>query len=165
MTATLTPGRHVTILTASAQRGVDSRGIVLRVDGERARIMDVSTEVPSWFPCADLQGRRGRPAIVHTSGLCRFDLLHLVATDESFCQEAVTFLFGRQTDDEQGSRSTRHDNDLGFRADHAKDGSRLALTVGGWNDSDHRRARSILNRYTGTQLFDLAAEWLENPGE
>jgi hypothetical protein len=37
--------------------------------------------------------------------------------------------------------------------------------VGGWNGSDLNRARSILNRYTGTQLFDLAAEWLENPGE
>lgn len=160
MTATLTPGRHVTILTAT-----DARGIVLRVDGERARILDATSEIPSWFPCADLAGRRGRPAIVHASGLCRFDLLNLVATDEAFCHEAITFLFGRQTDDEQGHRCTRHDNDLGFRADHAKDGSRLALTVGGWNATDLTRARSILNRYTGTQLFDLAAEWLENPGE
>jgi hypothetical protein len=30
---------------------------------------------------------------------------------------------------------------------------------------EYDTARSILHRYTGTQLFDLAAEWQENPGE
>ena len=161
MTATLTPGRHVTILTAT-----DTRGIVLRVDGERARVLEAASEVPSWFPCADLQGRRGRPAIVHTSGLCRFDLTNLVNTDDSFCQEAIRFLFGRQTDDEQGSACTRHDNDLGFRADHARKGTILAaLAPDAWSGMEYNTARTILHRYTGTQLFDLAAEWLENPGE
>lgn len=161
MTATLTPGRHVTILTAT-----DARGIVLRVDGERARVMDATTEIPSWFPCADLQGRRGRPAIVHASGLCRLDLTNLVNSDLAFCQEAIRFLFGRQTDDEQDSACTRHDNALGFRADHAQKGTILAaLAPDAWTGAEYDTARSILHRYTGTQLFDLAAEWLENPGE
>jgi hypothetical protein len=161
MTATLTPGRHVTILTAT-----DARGIVLRVDGERARVMDAASEIPSWFPCADLQGRRGRPALVHTSGLCRHDLTHLVNTDPAFCQEAIRFLFGRQTDDEQGSACTRHDNDLGFRADHARKGTILsALAPDAWTGAEYDTARGILHRYTGTQLFDLAAEWVSFSGE
>jgi hypothetical protein len=160
MTATLTPGRHVTILTVR-----EARGIVLRVDGDTARIMEATTEVPHWFPVADLQGRRGRPAIVHTSGLCRYDLTFLVNTDTAFCQEAIRFLFGRQTDDEQGSACTRHDNDLGFRADHARKGTILAaLAPDAWTGAEYDTARTILHRYTGTQLFDLAAEWLENPG-
>lgn len=161
MTATLTPGRHVTILTAT-----DARGIVLRVDGERARVMNATSEIPSWFPCEDLQGRRGRPAIVHASGLCRHDLTVLVVHDDGFCQEAIRFLFGRQTDDEQGAACTRHDNDLGFRADHARKGTTLAsLAPDAWSGAEYATARTILHRYTGTQLFDLAAEWLENPGE
>lgn len=161
MTASLTPGRHVTILTAT-----DARGIVLRVERDEARVMDATSEIPSWFPLADLQGRRGRPAIVHTSGLCRHDLTHLVNTDLAFCQEAIRFLFGRQTDDEQGSACTRHDNDLGFRADHARKGTILsALAPDAWTGEEYDTARTILHRYTGTQLFDLAAEWLENSGE
>jgi hypothetical protein len=154
----LVPGRHVTILGSS-----EARGIVLRVDdaGERARVLDASTDMPSWFPTDTLRGRRGRPAHVHSSGLCRWDLEQLVASDSQFCQEATRFLFGRQTDDEQGSATTRHDNDLGFRADHARKGTILAtLAPDAWGDREYGIARSILSRYTGTQLFDLAAEWI-----
>ena len=63
--------------------------------------------------------------------------------------------------DEREVLSTRWDNEVGFRADDARRGSALALkSIVAWGDADYAMARQILSRYTGTQLFDAASEFL-----
>lgn len=153
--AALRPGRHVTAGTPSG------RGVVLTTRGSEVRVMDAASGVPAWFPAREVVTRRGRPALVSDTGLCRWDVDALIASDNSFVFDAITLLFGRQTDDEQVSATTRHDNDLGFRADHARKGTILAaLAPDAWGEREFVIAREVLSWYSGTQLYDLAAEYL-----
>jgi hypothetical protein len=148
----LVPGRSVT--------NGEVRGTLLMVAHDRARVL--VDDVPDWYPVDSLKTTRGRPALVHYSGLCRWDLQNLVDSSNEFCQEAIRFLFGRQTPIEQQVSHTIYENDMGFRADHARKGTLLALLApDAWGAPEYSMARGILKRYCGTQLFDLAAERME----
>ena len=63
---TFVPGRHVTNGSIS--------GIVLTQRGYLVRVLNTNTNTPFWFDAVDLRGTRGRPGIVHPSGLCQFDV-------------------------------------------------------------------------------------------
>ena len=53
----------------------------------------------------------------------------LVHKNPHWALKAVVELFGRQTTDEQVTRSTRWDNERGFRADDASRGTKLARRI------------------------------------
>ena len=115
---TFVPGRHVTNGSIS--------GIVLTQRGYLVRVLNTNTNTPFWFDAVDLRGTRGRPGIVHPSGLCQFDVNAFIASSHQFCQEGIRLLFGRQNDMEQARGTTIERNEVGFRADHARRGSILA---------------------------------------
>ena len=151
---TFVPGRHVTNGSIS--------GIVLTQRGYLVRVLNTNTNTPFWFDAVDLRGTRGRPGLVHPSGLCQFDVNAFIASSHQFCQEGIRLLFGRQNDMEQARGTTIERNEVGFRADHARRGSILAqLAPDAWGDAEYVTARGILYRYSGTQLLDLAADYIE----
>ena len=63
---------------------------------------------------------------------------------------------------ERARATTIDRNEIGFRADHARRGSILAqLAPDAWGEAEYVTARGILFRYSGTQLLDLAADYIE----
>lgn len=134
-----------------------TKGTLLSVENGTARVALTDGTVRE-VEAATLRHSRGRPAKVNPGALVRSEVDALVATSEGFCQDAIALLFARQTSDEQISKATVWDNDLGYRADHALRGSRLALkSPCGWTGEDFATAREVLSRYSGTQLFEVAA--------
>jgi hypothetical protein len=148
------PGRHVTNLDRTM------RGIILKVEDrpQGIRVLQLSTNSPVWYDVSELRANRGRPAHVHPSGLCATDVVDLINNSKEFCQAAISELYGRQNPMEQARATTIDRNEVGFRADHARRGCILAaLAPDAWGESEYSTARSILVRYSGTQLLDLAA--------
>jgi hypothetical protein len=148
----LVPGRNVT--------NGWTKGVLLSVAGGTARVALKDGSVRE-VEAATLRHSRGRPARLNPGALVRSEVDALIAGDASFVREGVALLFARQTSDEQIQRVTRWDNDLGFRADDARRGSALALkSACAWTDADYATGRRILRAYSGTQLFELAAEYV-----
>lgn len=142
------------------------RGAVVRVsrDGQTCTVLLRDTGKLVSMPSAHVEATRGRP-IKLVKGLCRADVDDLVGNNPEFRVRAIRELFGRQTEDERGSLATRWDNRVGFRADDARRGSMLALkSACAWTEDDHTIAIDCLLPYTGTQLWDLASEYLSEDG-
>lgn len=136
-----------------------TKGILLSVTNGNARVCLRDGTVRE-VEAATLRHSRGRPARLNPGALVRSEVAALVRNDAQFVREAVALLFARQTSDEQIVKATRWDNDMGFRADDARRGSMLALKSDcAWQEADYALARSILGAYTGTQLFELAADY------
>lgn len=136
-----------------------TKGTLLSVDSGVARVCLRDGSVRE-VEAATLRHSRGRPARLNPGALVRSEVAALVKSDAQFVREAIALLFARQTSDEQVVRATRWDNDMGFRADDARRGSALALkSECAWSEADYAVARAILSSYTGTQLFELAAEY------
>lgn len=141
-----------------------AKGAVIRIKGDTAVVLVRETGKLAPMPVADLRPTKGRPVNL-VRGLCRADVDELIDSDTAFRVSAVRELFGRQTDDERVVLATRWDNKVGFRADDARRGSELALkSACAWTDTDHATAKGVLHAYSGTQLFDLASEFLSEPG-
>lgn len=103
-----------------------------------------------------LRSLRGRPMKTNIFGLLRRDVERLIQ-DEGYAREAMDFLFGKQTAEEQAIRQTTYDNDRGFRKNHAKLGAELAEKPV-WDLQDFTKAREVLAYYTGTQLLEREIE-------
>lgn len=150
------PGRHVANLDRTM------RGIVLQVKEGSIRVLQLGTNIRTWYEASELRTIRGRPAHVHPSGLCAADVLSTINNSNEFCQAAISELYGRQNPLEQARAATMDRNEVGFRADHARRGSVLAaLAPDAWGEAEYATARSILVRYSGTQLLDFAASYLD----
>lgn len=145
-------------VTRNVTGSVDGALVRLSPDGETATVLVRLTGKLARVPADSLTPTRGRP-IKLVRGLCRADVDELVETSAEFCVDAVTELFGRQLDNEREAKATIADNDVGFRADDARKGSLLALKSV-WDLADYCTARVLLSRYTGTQLYDMASEFL-----
>lgn len=137
-----------------------TKGVLLSVENGVARVCLKNGNVAK-VEAASLRHSRGRPAKLNFGALVRSEVEALVKNDAQFVYEAVALLFARQTEHEQIRRETIFDNDIGFRADDARRGSRLALKSRcAWTPEDYRAARRILWSYTGTQLFELASDYV-----
>lgn len=84
----------------------------------------------------------------------------LLDTNDKAVERAILVLFQRQTFDEQASRTTRWNNKVGFRANHASKGTYYAK----WIKNGNRltgyhlaNARKITKQYT-RQLLEAIAE-------
>jgi hypothetical protein len=147
-------------VTRNVTGSVDGALVRLSQDGEIATVLARATGLLERVPACTLSPSKGRP-IKLIRGLCRADVNELIRDDSEFVQDAIVELFGRQTMDEREVKATYHDNDVGFRADDARRGSLLACkSACAWQDADFAIARGILRSYSGTQLFDVAAERL-----
>ena len=147
-------------VTRNVTGSVDGALVRLSQDGETATVLCRATGELERVPACTLSPAKGRP-IKLIRGLCRADVNELIRDDADFCQDAIVELFGRQVFDEREAHATWHHNDVGFRADDAKRGSALAVkSACAWLDGDYAMAREILRSYSGTQLFDVAAERL-----
>ncbi len=156
MTTNITE-RHVTRNVTGSVIGALVR---LSSDGTIATVLERETGLLARVPASTLTPSRGRP-IKLIRGLCRADVNELIRDSRDFTHDAIVELFGRQLDEERAALATYADNDVGFRADDARRGSTLALkSVCAWDDTDYAMAREILSRYSGTQLFDVASEYL-----
>lgn len=148
-------------------RSIDSTlsGALIRLsqDGTMATVLVRDTGKLARISAASLYPTKGRPVKL-IKGLCRADVDELIDSNVNFCFKAIEELFGRQTEDERVTTTTRHENKVGFRADDAKLGSKLAMTDA-WNQVDLVQARQILRAYSGTQLWDLASEFLSAQDE
>lgn len=157
MTTTTVTFRHVTRNVTGSVQGALVR---LSQDGSIATVLVRETGKLARVAAETLSPSKGRP-IKLIRGLCRADVNELIDSSDTFVQDAIDELFGRQLESERKSLATWADNDVGFRADDARRGSLLALKSGcGWTDGDYATARSILRLYSGTQLFDVACEYL-----
>lgn len=147
-------------VTRNVTGSVDGALIRLSRDGFLATVLARATGTLVRVPADSLSPAKGRPVKL-IRGLCRADVNELIRDDAEFVVDAMVELFGRQTWDERAVFATRHDNSVGFRADDAKRGSRLAAkSQCAWTTEDFAAARLILGSYSGTQLFDAAAERL-----
>jgi len=147
-------------VTRNVTGSVDGALVRLSKDGEIATVLVRDTGLLERVPAATLTPAKGRP-IKLIRGLCRADVNELIRDDDDFCQDAIGELFGRQAYDERDAKATYHDNDVGFRADDARRGSMLAVkSACAWGAEEYAMARGILRSYSGTQLFDIAAERL-----
>lgn len=82
----------------------------------------------------------------------------LLKSNDRAVEKAMVALYNRQTSDEQRDSHTRHDNQRGFRANHASKGSYYARWVIGGRPLSGRHltnARNIALHYT-QQLADEA---------
>lgn len=147
--------RHV---TRNVTGSVEGALVRLSQDGETATVLVRKTGKLARVPASSLSPAKGRP-IKLVKGLCRADVDELIDGSEEFCRDAIEELFGRQLDSERAALATFADNDVGFRADDARRGSTLALKSV-WSPVDLFYARTILRAYSGTQLFDVACEYL-----
>lgn len=134
--------------------------IRLTCDGTLATVLERTSGKLVRVEASTLVPARGRPVKL-VRGLCRADVNELIRDSAEFVQDAIAELFGRQLSSERVALATWADNDVGFRADDARRGSLLALKSDcAWTDADFATARGILSVYSGTQLFDVAAEYL-----
>lgn len=81
-----------------------------------------------------------------------------IATDQKWLEHAIVALWKRQTSDEQATRETRHLNNRGFSAAHAKHLTRAANWINSGHHLDGRyleRAREMTSHYVG-QLVEIA---------
>lgn len=147
-------------VTRNVTGSVEGALVRLSKDGETATVLQRSDGTLVRVPAASLSPAKGRP-IKLVRGLCRADVMELIRDDAEFVSDAIREMFTRQTSDERDVKATKHDNDVGFRADDARRGSMLALKSDcAWTAEDFAMARAILGAYSGTQLFDIAAERL-----
>lgn len=137
------------------------RGAVVRVSREGvATVLLTETGKLARMPVGHLAVTRGRP-IKLIGGLVRADIDELIVSSGDFRIAATRVMFARQTEDERSAHATRHDNNVGFRADDARKGSALALkSACGWTAEDHLVAIDCLLPYSGTQLWELASTFL-----
>jgi sugar diacid utilization regulator len=69
----------------------------------------------------------------------------LLATDNLAVERAVVAIYDRQTQDEKRDSDTKHDNTVGFRANHAPTMSFYArIILKGWKQDGHKK-RAHLN--------------------
>lgn len=147
-------------VTRNVTGSVNGALVRLSRDGEIATVLERASGMLVRVAAETLSPAKGRP-IKLVRGLCRADVNELIRDDAEFVQDAIVELFGRQTMDEREVKATYHDNDVGFRADDARRGSMLALKTGcAWTAEDFAMARAVLFSYSGTQLWDVAAERL-----
>lgn len=147
-------------VTRNVTGSVEGALVRLSLGGDVATVLQRSDGKLVRVPALSLSPAKGRP-IKLVRGLCRADVMELIESDGEFVNDAIRELFTRQTWDERDAKATHHDNDVGFRADDARRGSMLALkSECAWTDEDKCMARAILGTYSGTQLFDIAAERL-----
>lgn len=152
--------QHVTRNVRSEDRSVNGALVRLSPDGLMATVLLSADGSLVRVPADTLTPWRGRP-IKLVNGLCRADVDELIATSDAFVVDAIGELFGRQLDSERESLATYDDNDVGFRADDARRGSLLALKAScGWTPEDYATARILASRYSGTQLYGIASEFL-----
>lgn len=101
-----------------------------------------------------------------TSGLSLYNrlmwtkerIINLLNTNDIAVERAIVAIYNRQTLDEKNVRATRHDNSMGFRANHAYRGSYYAewIRSGRHLTGDHiRKARKIVLHYH-RQLLEIA---------
>jgi len=136
-----------------------ARGAVVRVSAEGvATVLLTGSGKLARMPATDLKTMRGAP-IKFTMGMVRADIDELIVASDVFRYNAVRVMFVRQTLDERLASATKHANGLGYRADHAKRGSELAVKKE-WTSEDHSTAKDCLLPYSGTQLWELASTFL-----
>lgn len=85
-------------------------------------------------------------------------IINLLNTNDIAVERAIVAIYNRQTADEKNVRATRHDNSMGFRANHAHRGSYYAewIRSGRHLTGDHiRKARKIVLHYH-RQLLEIA---------
>ena len=56
-------------------------------------------------------------------------IAHLLRTNDRAVERALVAIYDRQTQDEKATDHTRHDNQVGFRSNHASTGSFYARWV------------------------------------
>lgn len=150
--------KNVTRNVRSNDRSIE--GALIRVSpcGEIATVLLRASGRLARVSAESLSTTKGRPVKL-IKGLCRADVNELIESSDDFCRDAIEELFGRQTCDERDAKSTRYDNEVGFRADDARIGSELAQRSV-WSVLDLANARGVLYYYSGTQLWDVACEYL-----
>jgi hypothetical protein len=92
----------------------------------------------------------------------------LLIRSDLACMRGVLAIFRSQTDYEKTCKATVNKNGLGFRANHAKAGSELALWMScGHNDGVFRRAVGGFTTYNGEEVLrrnlcrKIAMQYLE----
>jgi hypothetical protein len=86
-------------------------------------------------------------------------VVHALMTNPRAVEKAIVMLYDWQTEDEQSSRNTKHDNRRGFNTAHAKIGSYMARWIKSGRQltgSYVSQARQIALYYAGTQLLAAA---------
>jgi len=92
--------------------------------------------------------------------LCtKHTVVHALMTNPMAVEKAIVMLYDLQTEDEQSTRNTKHDNRRGFNTAHAKLGTYLARWIkSGRHLTGHYvdQGRQIALYYAGTQLLAAA---------
>ncbi len=86
------------------------------------------------------------------------DIRRMITTNKRWTMRALVVLYQRQTEDEQETLSTKHDNGIGFNGIDAPFLSDLARTVmmnRGLSDKQIKAAQRIIGKYAG-QLTEIA---------
>jgi len=85
------------------------------------------------------------------------EIRDLLIRSDLACMRGVLAIFRNQTDYEKACRATVNQNGLGFRANHAKAGSELALWMScGNNDGVLRRSVGGIMMYGGDMINRMA---------
>lgn len=104
-------------------------------------------------------------------------VVHLLMTSDLAVERALVALYGRQTQDEKRDSDTRHDNQRGFSAAHARTGSYYArLVIRGWQQDGHRKnthlyptklakARAMVLRYRRQLVAVANRDAVNDPGK
>ena len=94
-------------------------------------------------------------------------IIHLLNTNDLAVERAVVAIYDRQTTDEKRDSDTKHDNMIGFRANHASTRSFYArIILKGWKLDGHKKrahlhstklvkARKFIGQYH-RQLCEIA---------